>query len=196
MMFSSLRHRRWSRCSGKIGWQTPARWPVFIWVLDPCQPGRAVARGRSETLWSGGSGLGVAIGPLAGGAVVQGLDWHWTFWINVPVGVTLLPLARKRLAESRGPSRRLDIPGLKAVGQRLEPDQAVIECRVAEPRSPISGQHRCEAPLQIFDEILGNLQRREMSPDFGRPPSDDLPVPLLCPGARTLLDVAGIHTDC
>jgi hypothetical protein len=91
---------------------------------------------------------------------------------------------------------RLDELGLEAVGQRLEPDQAVIECRVAEPRSPISGQHCREALLQILDKILGNLQRREMSPGFGRPPSDDLSVPLLCPGTRTLFDVAGIYTDC
>lgn len=61
---------------------------------------------------------------------------------------------------------------------------------------PISGQHCREAFLQVLDEILGNLQRREMSPGFGRPPSDDLPVPLLRPGVRTLLDVAGIHSEC
>lgn len=91
---------------------------------------------------------------------------------------------------------RLDELGPEAVGQRPEPDQAVIECRIAEPRSPISGQHCREALLQIFDEILGNLQRREMSPDLRRPPSDDLSVPLLRPGARILLDVAGIDTDC
>jgi Helix-turn-helix domain len=79
------------------------------------------------------------------------------------------------------------------------PDFAVellIPSPCTQPRSPISGQHCREAFLQILDEILGNLQRREMSPGFGRPPSDDLSVPLLCPGARTLLDVAGIHTDC
>src|SRR5262245_163708 len=69
-------------------------------------------------------------------------------------------------------------------------------CTQTQPHSPISGQHCREAFLQILDEILGNLQRREMSPGFGRPPSDDLSVPLLCPGARTLLDVAGIHTEC
>jgi hypothetical protein len=65
-----------------------------------------------------------------------------------------------------------------------------------QPRSPIGGQHCREAFLQVLDEILGNLQRREMSPGLGRPPSDDLSVPLLCPGARILLDVAGILGDC
>jgi len=62
--------------------------------------------------------------------------------------------------------------------------------------SLISGEHCREAFLQILDEIPGNLQRREMSPGSGCLPSDDLPVPLLCPGARALLDVAGIHADC
>lgn len=84
-----------------------------------------------------------------------------------------------------GPSirRAAQIPGL-------------IPSPGTQPRSPISGQHCREAFLQVLDEILGNLQRREMPPGFGRLPSDDLSVPLLCPGARTLLDVAGIYTDC
>jgi len=54
----------------------------------------------------------VALGPLVGGAVVQGISWHWIFWINVPIGLLVLPLAARRLAESHGPYGRLDIPGL------------------------------------------------------------------------------------
>jgi hypothetical protein len=91
--------------------------PLTLTLLSEATPPQR--RGMALGIWSGVSGLGVAIGPLAGGAVVQGLDWHWIFWINVPVGVTLLPLARKRLAESRGPSRRLDIPGLAMAGAGL-----------------------------------------------------------------------------
>jgi EmrB/QacA subfamily drug resistance transporter len=91
--------------------------PLTLTLLSEATPpqGRGIALG----IWSGVSGLGVAIGPLAGGAVVQGLDWHWIFWINVPVGLALLPLARTRLAESRGPSRRLDLPGLALAGAGL-----------------------------------------------------------------------------
>ena len=67
---------------------------------------------------------------------------------------------------------------------------------LSPPRSPISGQHCREAILEILDEVFGNLQRREVSPGFRRPPPDDLSVPLLCPGARILFDVAGILGDC
>jgi EmrB/QacA subfamily drug resistance transporter len=91
--------------------------PLTLTLLSEATPPQR--RGATLGIWSGVSGLGVAIGPLAGGAVVQGLDWHWIFWINVPVGLALLPLARTRLAESRGPSRRLDIPGLALAGAGL-----------------------------------------------------------------------------
>src|SRR5215218_2435073 len=69
-------------------------------------------RGTAIGLWSGVSGLGVALGPLVGGAVIEGISWHWIFWINVPVGLALVPLAARVLTESRGPSRRLDLPGV------------------------------------------------------------------------------------
>ena len=57
-------------------------------------------------------GLAIAIGPLVGGAVVEGASWQWIFWLNVPIGIALLPVARLRLTESRGPSTSLDLPGL------------------------------------------------------------------------------------
>jgi EmrB/QacA subfamily drug resistance transporter len=63
-------------------------------------------------VWSGISGIAVAIGPLVGGAVVQGISWHWIFWINVPIGLVLIPIAARRLTESRGPYGTLDLPGL------------------------------------------------------------------------------------
>ncbi len=69
-------------------------------------------RGLAIGVWSGISGIAVALGPLVGGAVVQAASWHWIFWINVPIGLVLVPLAARRLAESHGPSRRLDLRGL------------------------------------------------------------------------------------
>jgi EmrB/QacA subfamily drug resistance transporter len=69
-------------------------------------------RGMAIGVWSGISGIAVAIGPLIGGAVVQGISWHWIFWINVPLGIVLIPLAARRLTESRGPYGTLDLPGL------------------------------------------------------------------------------------
>jgi EmrB/QacA subfamily drug resistance transporter len=56
--------------------------------------------------------MAVAFGPLVGGAVVSGISWHWIFWLNVPIGIALIPLALARLDESYGPSSRLDLPGL------------------------------------------------------------------------------------
>src|SRR5215510_1029414 len=68
-------------------------------------------RGAALGIWSGISGAGVALGPLVGGAVVDGISWHWIFWINVPIGIALLPVAAFVLNESHGESRTLDIPG-------------------------------------------------------------------------------------
>ena len=51
----------------------------------------------------------MALGPLVGGAVVDGISWHWIFWINVPIGIALVPLAYARLEESHGPADQLDI---------------------------------------------------------------------------------------
>jgi EmrB/QacA subfamily drug resistance transporter len=68
-------------------------------------------RGMALGAWSGIAGLAVAMGPLVGGAVVDGISWQWIFWLNVPVGFVLLPLAVK-LQETHGPDRALDLPGL------------------------------------------------------------------------------------
>jgi EmrB/QacA subfamily drug resistance transporter len=76
-------------------------------------------RGAALGVWAGVSGLGVALGPLVGGAVVEGISWHWIFWLNVPVGLALLPLAARMLRESYGPNDRLDMPGLVLAGGGL-----------------------------------------------------------------------------
>ncbi len=69
-------------------------------------------RGLALGAWGAVGGLAIAIGPLVGGAVVEGASWQWIFWLNVPIGVALLPTAWARLTESRGTSTRLDFPGL------------------------------------------------------------------------------------
>jgi EmrB/QacA subfamily drug resistance transporter len=69
-------------------------------------------RGLAIGVWSGVSGTAVAIGPLVGGAVVQGISWHWIFWLNVPIGIVLAPIAARRLTESHGPYGSLDLRGL------------------------------------------------------------------------------------
>ncbi|HEV2814560.1 MAG TPA: MFS transporter [Solirubrobacteraceae bacterium] len=84
--------------------------PLTLTLLSEAFP--AAKRGIALGIWSGVSGLGVALGPLVGGAVVEGLSWQWIFWVNVPVGLVLIPLAVRRLHESRGPARSLDLAGV------------------------------------------------------------------------------------
>jgi EmrB/QacA subfamily drug resistance transporter len=84
--------------------------PLTLTILSAAVP--AEKRGVALGAWGGIGGLAVALGPLVGGAVVSGLSWHWIFWLNVPIGLVMIPLALRRLDESRGPSGRLDLPGL------------------------------------------------------------------------------------
>ena len=84
--------------------------PLTLTLLaDAYPPDR---RGFAIGVWSGISGIAVALGPLVGGAMVQIASWHWIFWLNVPIGLVLVPLAATRLRESFGPSGALDLPGL------------------------------------------------------------------------------------
>jgi EmrB/QacA subfamily drug resistance transporter len=84
--------------------------PLTLTLLAEAFPEQR--RGMAIGVWSGISGIAVAIGPLVGGAVVEGISWHWIFWINVPIGLVLLPLAARMLKESHGPYSTLDLPGL------------------------------------------------------------------------------------
>jgi EmrB/QacA subfamily drug resistance transporter len=91
--------------------------PLTLTLLSEAVP--AERRNAALGIWAGVSGLGVALGPVVGGAVVQGISWHWIFWLNVPIGAALVPLALARLTESRGPSKTLDLPGLLLAGAGL-----------------------------------------------------------------------------
>ena len=74
---------------------------------------RRERRGLALGGWSAISGLGVALGPLVGGAVVEGINWQWVFWLNVPIGLGAPSRSpSRRLRESFGPDRTLDLPGL------------------------------------------------------------------------------------
>jgi EmrB/QacA subfamily drug resistance transporter len=91
--------------------------PLTLTLLSEAFP--AEKRGMALGIWAGVSGLGVALGPFVGGAVVEGIAWQWIFWLNVPIGLVLLPVAWARLTESRGPTKTLDLPGLALVGTGL-----------------------------------------------------------------------------
>jgi EmrB/QacA subfamily drug resistance transporter len=84
--------------------------PLTLTLLAEAFP--AERRGIAIGIWSGTSGIAVALGPLVGGAVVQSISWHWIFWLNVPIGIALAPLAMRWLTESRGPNSKLDLSGL------------------------------------------------------------------------------------
>ncbi|WP_326797772.1 DHA2 family efflux MFS transporter permease subunit [Streptomyces sp. NBC_01808] len=83
--------------------------PLSLTLLSAAVP--AARRGMALGVWGAVQGLAVASGPLVGGALTEHISWHWIFWLNVPVGIALIPLVRLKLAESHGPNDRLDIPG-------------------------------------------------------------------------------------
>jgi EmrB/QacA subfamily drug resistance transporter len=87
--------------------------PLSLTILTETFP--AERRGATMGIWGGIAGLAVAGGPLVGGAVVQGLDWHWIFWINVPIGLVAAVLSMARLPESFGTPARLDLPAAALV---------------------------------------------------------------------------------
>ena len=69
-------------------------------------------RGAAIGLFSAVTGIAVAIGPLVGGAIAEGIDWQWIFWLNVPIALIAIPFVLGRIEESFGADAGLDIPGL------------------------------------------------------------------------------------
>src|SRR5919108_1481292 len=84
--------------------------PLTLTILSAAVPRER--RGLALGIWGGIGGLAIAIGPLVGGAIVDGISWHWIFWVNVPIGLLLAPLALARLEETRGADSAIDLPGL------------------------------------------------------------------------------------
>src|SRR5215217_9316701 len=84
--------------------------PLTLTILSAAVP--PARRGVALGAWGGIGGLAVAFGPVVGGAVVDGISWHWIFWLNVPIGLVLVPLALARLDETFGPRQPLDFLGL------------------------------------------------------------------------------------
>jgi EmrB/QacA subfamily drug resistance transporter len=91
--------------------------PLTLTLISDSFP--PAKRAAALGIWGGISGLGVALGPAVGGAVVEGIAWQWIFWINVPIGIALIPFASRMLTESRGPDRALDLGGLALAGTGL-----------------------------------------------------------------------------
>jgi EmrB/QacA subfamily drug resistance transporter len=84
--------------------------PLTLTLLSASVPPQR--RGMALGIWGAIGGLAVALGPLVGGAVVEGASWQWIFWLNVPIGLAVLPIAMTRLTESKGSATKLDLPGV------------------------------------------------------------------------------------
>ncbi len=90
--------------------------PLSLTLLTAAVP--ADKRGAALGIWGAVNGLSIAGGPLVGGTIVEHLSWQWIFWLNVPIGLALAPLALRKLAESKVAGSRLDVLGtvLASVG--------------------------------------------------------------------------------
>ncbi|WP_405523465.1 DHA2 family efflux MFS transporter permease subunit [Streptomyces canus] len=83
--------------------------PLTLTLLSAAVP--VERRGAALGVWGAASGIAVAMGPLIGGTLTEHLSWQWIFWVNVPLGLALIPLALLRLNESHGPNPSLDLVG-------------------------------------------------------------------------------------
>jgi EmrB/QacA subfamily drug resistance transporter len=63
-------------------------------------------------IFSSVTGIAVMLGPVVGGAVTQGIAWQWIFWLNIPIGVVMLPLITRRIPASTGVAAAFDPVGL------------------------------------------------------------------------------------
>ncbi|MGX4694557.1 DHA2 family efflux MFS transporter permease subunit [Streptomyces sp. JNUCC 63] len=91
--------------------------PLTLTLLTAAVP--VEKRGMAYGIWGAVNGLAVASGPLVGGSLTEHVSWHWIFWLNVPLGLAVMPLARLRLAESYGSGAPLDISGTLLVSGGL-----------------------------------------------------------------------------
>jgi EmrB/QacA subfamily drug resistance transporter len=88
--------------------------PLSLTLIAGAVPQRL--RPLAIGIWGGVAGLGVAVGPLVGGAVVEGFNWEAIFWINVPIGILSIPLALLALPNTLGARVRADLLGVVLAG--------------------------------------------------------------------------------
>ena len=91
--------------------------PLTLTILSASVPEHR--RGAVIGAWGGIGSIGAALGPVVGGWLADTVGWQGIFWLNVPIGLVLLPLARWRLAESFGTARRLDVVGVALASASL-----------------------------------------------------------------------------
>jgi EmrB/QacA subfamily drug resistance transporter len=103
---------------------SPATLSIITATFPPKERGQAIG------IWAGVSALALAIGPLVGGLIVDNINWHWIFYVNVPVGVVGVIVSQLVIRESRDTSHEqsIDLPGLvTSSGALLALSYALIE---------------------------------------------------------------------
>jgi EmrB/QacA subfamily drug resistance transporter len=136
--------------------------PLSLTILVDAFP--VERRATIVGIYGGLAGLAVASGPLLGGAVTEGLDWHWIFWINVPIGIAASLLAIRFLPETHGGATRIDLPGVglvsggaigivwalvraNSVGWTSGEVMATLALGIAGLVAFIAWEHRAPAPM-------------------------------------------------
>ena len=153
--------------------------PLTLTILSDAVP--VERRGIALGLWGGVSGLGVALGPLVGGAVVQGLSWQWIFWLNVPIGLAVDParhVAPAREPRPGGPARRDRRRPRHGVGARprVGPGSRQL-ARMDEPRDrPVAGRQASSSWSRSSPGSAGPASRCCRCGSSGTAPSR-LPTP-------------------
>lgn len=109
--------------AGNVGWLIAGRaiqgagaalvMPLAMALLSAAFP--QAERGKALGIFGGVTGFALIAGPVAGGAIAGGIAWQWIFWINVPIGLGIIPLARRKIEEGFGPVARLDLGGLALI---------------------------------------------------------------------------------
>ena len=109
--------------SGSVAWLIAGRaaqgigaalvMPLAMTLLSAAFPPEE--RAKALGIFSSITGLALIIGPVLGGAITEGASWQWIFWINLPIGLFLIPLVRWQVPESLGPATAIDLPGTALV---------------------------------------------------------------------------------
>jgi EmrB/QacA subfamily drug resistance transporter len=95
-----------------MGVSAAAVFPATLAIITTVYPSPRV-RALGIAAWTAMAGFAVAVGPTAGGWLLEHFSWHAVFWINVPVAVVVLALAYGFVPESRsGRTGRLDLVGV------------------------------------------------------------------------------------
>jgi EmrB/QacA subfamily drug resistance transporter len=99
----------WSRAAQGVG--GAAMFATGLALIG--QEFRGRERGTAIAVWGATVGAAVAVGPLIGGALTQGLGWQYIFFVNVPVGVIVVAISIVYMGNVRDPdARRTDLAGL------------------------------------------------------------------------------------